>query len=227
MRTLAVFVAIPVFVVAWQSWRDHSIEQRLQPIAEGVSGRHVQVDCQSFWGALLDAQAREGEVRYLVQGVPEPKLFLTHRVCVRLRKFAGHAHHGELDCLAAIDWATDDPLPYGSDCYERAAGTIYAVLVLAHESYHTVDVEDEAAANCFAIQAMAWTATRLGAATSEAELMARAMEALEPMQGSPYGTTECHAGGKLDLHGETPDFPTEQPIAPPLGRGGKASLIGT
>jgi hypothetical protein len=70
---------------------------------------------------------------------------------------------------------------------------------------------------------MAWTATRLGAASSEAELIARAMEALEPVQGSPYGTTECHAGGKLDLHGETPDFPTEQPIrpAPRPGRQGE------
>ena len=61
--------------------------------------------------------------------------------------------------------------------------TIYAVLVLAHESYHTSGVADEAAANCFAIQAMAWTAMQLGAAAGEAELLARAMEALEPEPG--------------------------------------------
>ena len=104
--------------------------------------------------------------------------------------------------------------------------TIYAVLVLAHESYHTGGVADEAAANCFAIQAMAWTAMQLGAAAGEAELLARAMEALEPRQGGEYGTAECHAGGKLDLHPETPAFPTEQPVAPPLGRGGAPSLVG-
>ncbi len=119
-----------------------------------------------------------------------------------------------------------DPLPFDSECYARAAKTIYAVLVLAHESYHTAGVADEAAANCFAIQAMAWTAIQLGAAAGEAELLARAMEALEPSQGGEYGTAECHAGRELDLHPETPAFPTEHPVAPPLGRGGAPSLVG-
>ena len=86
------------------------------------------------------------------------------------------------------------------------------MLVLAHESYHTAGVADEAAANCFAIQAMAWTAVQLGAAAGEAELLARAMEALEPRQGGEYGTAECHAGGKFDLHPETAAFPTEHPL---------------
>ena len=227
MRTVAVVIALPVLVVAWQAWRDHSIEQRLEPIAAGVAGRHVKVDCQSFWGSLLDAQAREGEVRYSAQGVPEAKLFLTHKICGELRRFAGHAHHGELDCLAAVDWAAPDPLTVGSPCYERAADTVYAVLVLAHESYHTTGVEDEAAANCFATQAMAWTAVQLGDGTTEAELLAKAMAALEPERSNPYGTDECHAGGKLDLDPQTADFPTEHPVAPPLGKGGRPSLIGT
>ena len=99
------------------------------------------------------------------------------------------------------------------------------MLVLAHESYHTIGVSDEAAANCFAIQAMAWTAVQLGAAAGEAELLARAMEALEPRQDGAYGTAECHAGGTFDLHPETPDFPTEHPLAPPLGHGGMPSLL--
>jgi hypothetical protein len=184
------------------------------------------VNCQSFWGSLIDAQGREGEVRFDASGVPEPKLFLTRATCQRLRAFAGHSHHNELDCLTAVDWAAPDPLPFDSDCYARAEKTIYAVLVLAHESYHTSGVADEAAANCFAIQAMAWTAMQLGAASGEAELLARAMEALEPGQGGEYGTAECHAGKKLDLHPESPAFPTEQPIAPALGRGGAPSLVG-
>ena len=67
--------------------------------------------------------------------------------------------------------------------------------------------------NCFAIQAMAWTAMQLGAPQDEAELLALAMEALEPGQGSEYGTNECRRGLRLDLHPETADFPTELPIA--------------
>ncbi len=184
------------------------------------------MNCQSFWGGLIDAQGREGEVFFDASGVPESKLFLTRRTCQELRRFAGHSRHGELDCLATIDWAAAEPLPFDSECYARARKTIYAVLVLAHESYHTSGVSDEAAANCFAIQAMAWTAMQLGAAAGEAELLARAMEALEPLQGGEYGTAECHAGGKLDLHPETPAFPTEHPIVPPLGHGGVPSLVG-
>ena len=67
---------------------------------------------------------------------------------------------------------------------------------------------------------MAWTATQLGAEPFEGELLARAMEALEPYQGPEYGTQECHAGMRLDLHPETLSFPTERPLAPPNGRGG-------
>ena len=225
MRLLAVVIAIPALLIGWQLWSDHSFEQRLQPIAAGVAGRDDSVDCQSFWGGLIDAQAREGEVQFDASGVPEPKLFLTRPTCQRLRKFAGRGHHAELDCLATIDWSAADPLPLGSECYGRARKTIYAVLVLAHESYHTSGVTNEAAANCFAIQAMAWTATKLGAAAGESELLARAMEALEPKQDGEYATAECHAGGKLDLHPETPAFPTEQPIVPPLGHGGVPSLV--
>ena len=72
---------------------------------------------------------------------------------------------------------------------------------------------------------MAWTAVQLGASVRESELLARAMEALEPRQSSGYATNECHAGRQLDLHPETADFPTEHPLAPPLGIGGMPGLL--
>ena len=223
MRFLAAILAVPALVVGWQMWSDHSLERRLQPIAAGVSGRTVEVDCQSVWGELLDVQWRDGEVQFDASGRPAPKLFLTRRICTRLRAFAEHRSHHELDCLQTVDWNDADPLPLGSRCYALSSATIYAVLILAHESYHTAGVADEAAANCFAIQAMAWTATQLGAPVGEARLLARAMEALEPAQATDYATTECHSGHRLDLHPETSDFPTETPLQPPLGRGGTVS----
>ena len=66
---------------------------------------------------------------------------------------------------------------------------------------------------------MAWTAMQLGAPQAEAELLALAMEALEPGQGPEYGTNECRRGLSLDLHPETPEFPTEFPIIAPEGLG--------
>lgn len=220
MKLLAATLAIPLALVGWLWWGDHSLEAALAPVASGVAGRTVQVDCQSFWGSLFDVQWREGEVRFDAAGVPEPELFLARKTCGRLRSFRQEAHHHELDCLRTIDWAAADPLPFESPCYAAASDTIYAVLVLAHEAYHTAGVADEAATNCYALQAMAWTALQLGASRDEAELLARAMEALEPKQGGEYATNECHAGLRLDLHPETPAFPTEALIAPPLGKGG-------
>lgn len=223
MRFLAALLAAPALLVGWQLWSDRSVEHRLQPIASGIAGRHVEVDCQSLWGELLDVQWREGEVHFDSSGAPARKLFLTRPICKRLRAFAGRPRHRELDCLRTADWRSPDPLPLSSTCYARASDTILAVLILAHESYHTAGVADEAATNCFAIQAMAWTAEQLGAPGEEAVLLARAMEALEPAQATGYATTECHAGLGLDLHPETPDFPTEVPVAPPGGRGGTVS----
>ena len=218
MRVLASIAVVPVLFVGWQLWSDHSFEERLTPIASGIAGRPVEVDCQSVWGSLLDAKGREGEVYFDAAGEPDRELFLTRKICNGLRAFDATATHPELDCLRGIDWRVPDPLPYSSECYARASETIYAILILAHESYHTAGSRDEAETNCFAIQAMAWTAMKLGAPQDEAELLALAMEALEPGQGPEYGTNECHGGERLDLHPETPEFPTEFPIVAPLGR---------
>ena len=220
MRLLAAILVAPILLVGWHLRSDRALERRLQPIASGISGRSVEVDCQGFFGELFDAQGREGEVRFSASGNPERKLFLTRPTCQRLRSFAKRERHHELDCLEALDWRLADPVPFDSDCYRRSSDTVYAVLILAHESYHTAGVTNEAATNCYAIQAMAWAALQLGAPPDEAELLARTMEVLEPKQGSGYETPDCHAGLPLDLHPSTPDFPTEHPIEAPNGQGG-------
>ena len=216
MRILASLAVVPAALFIWHTWNESTFETRLDGIAIEIAGREdITVDCQGFLRSLIDTQSREGEVRFDASGQPEPRIFLTRSTCKRLQAFAGHARHSELDCLAGLDWRSPDPLPFTSPCYAEAADTVYAVLILAHESYHTRGVTDEATANCEAIQTMAWTAVRLGADEGEAELIARAMEALEPKQDPPYATTHCHAGLALDIHPETPDFPTEHPLAPP------------
>ena len=123
------------------------------------------------------------------------------------------------NCLTEIDWSESVPLPLESDCYRRSSETVYALLVLAHEAYHTAGVRDEAIANCFAIQAIAWAASALGARDEEAERVALAMAALGPYQRGPYATASCRPGSELDLHPQTLAFPTEWPLAPPQGRG--------
>jgi hypothetical protein len=222
MRALAVVLALPLALVGWQWWNDHATERLLSPIASEVSGRDVEVDCQSLWANLLDPLPRHGEVRFDVNGVPEPRIFLTHQTCDRLQAYAGRSRHGQLDCLRTLDWSQAAPLDPRSDCYERSSRTVYALLTLAHEAYHTAGETGEAATNCLAIQAMAYVGVRLGAAREEAELAARAMAALEPLQTGGYGTDRCRAGTELDLHPETRAFPTEHPIVAPRGDRGRA-----
>jgi hypothetical protein len=221
VKLVAVALAVPVGLVGWLWWSDHSTERALAPVASEIACRSVEVDCQSLWGSLLDIQARHGEVRFDANGVPEARIFLTRGTCERLRGFRGHAYHGELSCLRDLDWTAPAPLPPGAACYRESSDTIYAVLVLAHEAYHTAGVTNEAQTNCYAIQAMAYAAVRLGGAEDEARRVGLAMAALAPYQRDGYATSDCRAGTPLDLHPETPEFPSEVVLAPPQGLGGK------
>lgn len=224
MRLLALVLAVPALVLAWQWWDDRATERRLAPVASAIAGRDVAVDCQTLWGALVDTQRRHGEVLFDRNGIPEPRIFLTHETCDRLAEFADRGRHRELACLAHVNWAAEGALAFGSPCYEEASDTIYAVLTLAHEGYHTAGVLDEADANCLATQAMGYAATALGAPQDEALLLARAMAVLLPRQYGDYRTTDCVPGARLDLHPATAAFPTEVPIAPPYGLGGRQGL---
>lgn len=79
----------------------------------------------------------------------------------------------------------------------------YSLGMLAHESYHLGGVRDEAQAECYGLQAVARTAVRLGATSSEAKIVSDyawttlypALERKEPAYWSP----ECRSGGALDL----------------------------
>ena len=72
MRFLAVVLAIPAVILAWQWWGDTSTERSSTPVASAIAGREVHVDCQTFWGALIDTHPRHGEVMFDVNGIPEP-----------------------------------------------------------------------------------------------------------------------------------------------------------
>jgi hypothetical protein len=224
VKLLAAFLAVPAIVLAWQWWADTSTERTLTPVASAIAGRDVTVNCQTFWGSLVDVLPRHGEVLFDRNGIPEPRIFLTHDTCKRLARFAGRRHHGELDCLETTTWARDRVVPFQDTCYGRASATLYAMLTLAHEAYHTAGVMTESTTNCYATQALAFAARELGADEDEARIAASSVAALLPFQGDAYRTSECTAGSRLDLNPDTPAFPTERTIRPPKGQGGLRGL---
>jgi len=224
VRLLIVVLAIPASLLAWQWWSDRSTEQTLTPVVSVIAGRDVAVDCQSFWGSLIDPLIRHGEVRFDASGVPERRIFLTHQTCDRLAAFSSNGRHVELDCLRGIDWHAPSTFAPGHECYATATPTIYALLTLAHEAYHTAGVVNEAVTNCLATQSLGYAAAALGAPEDEALGAAAAMAALLPHQRGSYRTTECGAGSRLDLFPETPAFPNEVPIKPHAGKGGVEGL---
>jgi hypothetical protein len=224
MRILASVLAVPLVVLAWQWWHDTSTERELAPVASAIAGRDVEIDCQTFWGELIDPLPRHGEVLFERNGIPEPRIFLTHDTCGRLASFSGRRHHPELDCLLSARWGERALPPFDDPCYAQAAPTIYAVLTLAHEAYHTAGVMNEAVTNCFATQSVAYAAAELGADEVEARRLASAMAALLPFQGDRYRTSECVRGSRLDLWPETVAFPSEAPLVAPRGRGGMRGI---
>jgi hypothetical protein len=90
-----------------------------------------------------------------------------------------------------------------------------AINPLTHESMHMHGWGDEAAAQCYAIQEDAWTTEQLGGTPEEGRAVAEFNLAMQPGMPSEYQSALCRHGGALDLHPETPEFPTEKNPAPP------------
>src|SRR5260221_8898511 len=186
-------------LLGWMHWSTAHIEGELRPVASAIAGHPVKVDCQGYIASLVDIQDREGEVRFDTNGKPKARIFLTRPTCERLDAFKHAHHHPALDCLVGVDWAQPEPLPPDSACGQQASPTVYALLILAHESYHTAGVVDEVTTNCYAIQAIAFVASRLGASDREGELAALAMAALEPYQADGYADDELPSRDRSGL----------------------------
>jgi len=83
-----------------------------------------------------------------------------------------------------------------------------AVGTLAHELEHTRRVANEAAAECYGMQALKQVARRLGADVQYAsELATVYWEEVYPLNPPRYRSPACRPGGPLDLTPATPAWP--------------------
>lgn len=191
MRVAALLVVVVGGAWWWTGHERHATEHRLAAVATELAGRPVGVRCQGFWAAMVDIGQRTGEVDFS-PGRPPDHMFLTRGVCGRLKGFLGKRSHGNLDCLASVDWA-HWTLEAGFDapCERHARSDAEAVNTLAHESMHLRGIESEAQAQCLAIQADAWTVVRLGGTADEGFAVTRLLLALQPALPPEYRFSSC------------------------------------
>jgi hypothetical protein len=141
---------------------------------------------------------------------------ITRGMCGLLAKFRSSPQRPELACLSQFDWSrfnTDDPAAHA--CSQRANDMTEALMTLAHESMHLRGWLDEATAQCYGLQELAFTVEQLGGSLAEGVAVARYMQALQQWLPEEYRSSGCAAGGSLEQHPETPAFPTELVPGPP------------
>jgi hypothetical protein len=191
VRVAAVVVVILVAAWGWTTYSRHRTEHRLAAVASELAGRKVGVKCQGFWASMVDIGQRSGEVDF-PPGRPPDHMFLVRGVCSRLKHFLGSSSHHDLDCLTAIDWEHwSFDTGFDAPCERHARGDAEAVNTLAHESMHLRGIQGEAAAQCLAIQADAWTVVRLGGTPDQGLAVARFVLALQPGVPQEYQFGSC------------------------------------
>ena len=144
------------------------LEARLEDAASEIVGRRVQVHCQSFGEAFVDAGVELGYVRFGPDGVPERATLIKREPCADLRAYLG------------------------SDKTQPTRDQVVAVHTLTHEAVHMSGVTVEAQTECLAVQRDAEMARLLGASVEEAESLARYYWVnVYPRMPDGYRTSDC------------------------------------
>ena len=201
MKLLAVLVVPLLVFTLYKHVRERQREGRYAAVASVIAGRAVSVDCPSFWGRLIDMvdlRGARGTVQFDAHGRPSDSTSLSDATCVALERFRTSNTDAEFACL-------EDPR---LGCNRDVAQAAAAVLTLAHESYHLAGITSESRTECYALQATAFAAERLGATPTRARAVAHfALLQITPRKPAEYQPVGCHDGSPLDLHPGSPVWP--------------------
>ena len=219
---LAVPLILVLLVCGGWAFEQHSRsgnERALSGLASELAGRPVHVRCESFWHSIVNVSGNLGDVPF-PNGRAASHTNVTRGMCKELARFRSHPERPELACLTQFDWSrfTGSGDPAATACSEQANDMAEALVTLTHESMHLRGWADEAVAQCYGLQEVAFTVERLGGSREEGAAVASYLLSLQPFMPTDYQSSECAAGRSLDLHPETKAFPTEGiPAPPPAG----------
>jgi hypothetical protein len=216
---LAVPLILVVLVSGGWAFEQHSRsgnERALSAVASELAGRPVHVRCESFWHSIVNVSGNLGDVPF-PNGHAGSHTNITRGMCKELARFRSHPERPELACLTRFDWSrfTGGDDPAATACSERADDMAEALVTLTHESMHLRGWADEALAQCYALQEVAFTVERLGGSHEEGAAVASYQLSLQPFMPTDYQSNDCAAGHALDLHPETEAFPSEDVPGPP------------
>jgi hypothetical protein len=165
--------------------RRSGFERALDRVAREISGRpDVHVRCGPTFGpGVLGSVTFYG-------GRPGDEALLAPQVCATLRRLWSTRRTPSLACTG---------LGHG-ECGREVVELAWAASALAHESYHLRGVRDEAAAECYGLQATALAAAGMGAPAADAQrLEDYTFWNVRPPVDGGYFSPECRDGGALDL----------------------------
>lgn len=194
---LALAVLVPLLVLsAWQFVRREQNEHRLALVASEIALRDVDVSCPGFWTRLVEVTPNAGWVDFDEHGRPGDMTSLSASTCSGLER-VWRGQERSFACLA-----------HGG-CDRGTLAGVSGIVTLAHEAWHLRGVVNEAQAQCYAVQSTEGVARALGVPAADAHLIA-ARVALDDARAplGEYHSPQCRPGGELDLHPETPAWPT-------------------
>ncbi|MFL5944560.1 MAG: hypothetical protein ACJ74D_06885 [Gaiellaceae bacterium] len=167
-------------------------QDHLAAIASDLAGRTVAVRCPGFLSSLVRVRTEGGYVKFDANGNPEDNTVLSPETCKALR-------HPERADFACID---------RGDCTFKEFKVGWALHTLAHESFHLRGVAEEAVAECYSLQNIAFVAERLGLDTATAGRVQKWVYLKGyPNEPDEYRSEECRDGGEFDLRPRSPEFP--------------------
>jgi hypothetical protein len=179
---LIALLLVPAGVLAVPVWHHEQLQRRLSQVASRLVGRNVTVHCQTLGEQFIHAGSELGWVGFDADGHPENSTVITREPCDDLQSY--------------LDSGGVRPTPE----------QVIAVHVLSHEARHLAGTQDEARAECEAVQRDGATARLLGASAADAHRLARLYWAVEyPTMPDGYRGADCIPGGRWDEH--LPDAP--------------------